>query len=111
MEEILKVLEVQLVLVCSLVSWGSVEAIKPLVKSWMPKPIYTSLFRILSIVVGGLAGLVFGDDVKCAGVGSACGAMSTFTVAIIKSLILKKAKVDIKEIKSEDVEVSPPKDS
>jgi hypothetical protein len=111
MEEVLKTLNIQLVLVCSFVSWGSIEAIKPLAKQWLSKPVYTFLFRAVSIIIGGMCGWFFGDDLKTAGLGCACGAMSTFTVALIKNLILKKAKVDIKEIKSEDVEVSPPKDS
>ena len=43
--------------------------------------------------------------------GAACGAMSTFTVALIKKLVSSKANVDLKELEDGSDEDSVEKDS
>jgi hypothetical protein len=111
MEDILKILDVQIVLVCSFVSWGVVEAVKPLVKPRLSQAVNSSVLRVVSILTGAAAGYIFGDGIESAGVGAACGAVSCFTVAVIKKLVSKKVNVDLKEIEVENSEVGASEDS
>ena len=98
MEDLIKSLSIDNILIFSFVSWGITEAVKPVVKQYLPKPIYTFILRTLAIAAGAASGLVFGDTLKDVGLGAACGAMSAFTVALVKRLVSSKAKVDLKEI-------------
>lgn len=97
-EDLIKLLDIKHVLVCSFVSWGVVQAIKPICKEKLPKHISDAVLRISAIIIGCGVGFAMDSTVHGAGVGAACGAMSTFTVALIKRMVSSKAKVDIKEL-------------
>ena len=111
MEEIVKVLDVKLVLVCSLVSWGAVQAVKPVLKPIVSPVLSASILRVLSILIGGASGYAFGSGMESVGVGCACGAVSTFTVALIKRVISKKADIDLEELEGEGAQVNSSEDS
>lgn len=110
MEELIKILDVKNILICSFISWGVVQAIKPIVKNRLPE-VSTSILRILAILVGCGIGLGLEATSESAGMGAACGAMSTFTVALIKKLVSSKANVDLEELEDGPDEDSVEKDS
>ncbi len=110
MEELIKILDIKNILICSFISWGVVQAIKPIVKNRLPEA-STSILRILAILVGCGIGLGLEATSESAGMGAACGAMSTFTVALIKKLVSSKANVDLEELEDGSDEDSVEKDS
>jgi len=103
-EDLIKLFDAKTILVCSFVSWGLVQAVKPIVKRFVPDGFAKSSLRLLAILVGAGVGFGLESSADGAGVGAACGAMSTFTVALIKKLVSSKAKVDLKELESDDAE-------
>ena len=111
MEELIKLLDIKHVLVCSFVSWGVVQAIKPICKNRLPKHISDAVLRISAIIIGCGVGFGMESTAHGAGIGAACGAMSAFTVALIKRMVSSKAKVDIKELESGPDKEDPKKDA
>jgi len=109
-EDLIKLLDAKSVLICSFVSWGVVQAIKPIVKERLPQ-VSASILRVAAILVGCGIGLGLEATPEGAGMGAACGAMSTFTVALIKKLVSSKANVDLKELEDGSDEDSVEKDS
>tara|TARA_Y100001973_G_C5048990_1_gene256672 strand:+ start:208 stop:540 length:333 start_codon:yes stop_codon:yes gene_type:complete len=109
-EDLIKLLDAKSVLICSFVSWGIVQAVKPIVKSRLPK-LSTAILRISAILVGCGVGLGLDPTPEGAGIGAACGATSTFTVALIKKLVSSKANVDLKEIEGGAAEDSVEEDA
>ena len=97
-EDLIKLLDIKHILVCSFVSWGVVQAIKPICKNRLPKHISDAVLRLAAFIIGGWGGFGMESTAHGAGIGAACGAMSAFTVALIKRMVSSKAKVDIKEL-------------
>ena len=111
MEDLIKLFDVKNVLICSFVSWGVIQAVKPLVWRFIPDSFASSTLRLLAILVGAGVGFGLESSPYGAGIGAACGAMSTFTVALIKKLVSSKAKVDLKELESGDAEKTVEEDA
>lgn len=111
MEDLIKFLDIKHILVCSFVSWGVVQAIKPVCKNKLPKHISDAVLRISAILIGCGVGFAMESNAHGAGLGAACGAMSAFTVALVKRVVSSKAKVDLKEIEGEPAEEDSAKDA
>ena len=101
MEDLIKLVELKSVLICSFVAWGAVESVKPIIKKFLDKSYSSAALRALAIFSG--CGIGFGLDqtAEGAGLGAACGAMSAFTVALVKKMISSKANVDMGEADDE----------
>jgi len=97
-EDLVKLLDVKDILICSMVSWGLVQAVKPVLKSKVPPALSSSILRAIAILAGAGVGFSLDQTASGVGIGAACGTMSTFTVALIKRMVSSKAEVDLKEL-------------
>ena len=100
MEDLIKLLDAKSIMICSFVSWGIVQAVKPIVKAKLSDSITSAVLRSLAIVAGASIGFSLDSSAHGAGLGAACGAMSAFTVALMKRVISSTADVDMEGIDS-----------
>lgn len=88
--------DLMLVLMCSVISYGSVEIVKPLLKKRVrDRGLYHSFLRLLSAIVGGFMGHELGWLGWHMWLGVGSGMLNSWVVAVLKEKVESKLGVDV----------------
>jgi hypothetical protein len=91
-----------LLVICSVVSYGVTEAMKPIVKWHIKRRAYAqALMRYMSMLVGGLLGYELGWCSYHVWVGVSGGVLSSWIVAVLKEKVEKRLGVSVEDEKND----------
>lgn len=101
-QEIFSTELIRQMLISSVIVWGVVGAVKPVLKKSIPAEWKNFIIRILSLIIGFASGWIICKEIPHAMAGAAGGAMSALLVGVFKAILKKRLGVEVEEPAAEE---------